>query len=419
MSEEATNQDEATSMPSEVEVASQTSTGTTSVPFALTPARANNEVLDYTSKEGRKQYELATKFQGVSYEVSAADMRSFLSEAKRHGEQQGWDTSVFAIPKDINRPTGDYLNLIESYGEITKEHIAKHARTYVESPTRAAQDSIALYHWAMNNLSKEGKAKMVRLTKEYTIRGTQAGALFIKVYTAECRADSRATISAIRSNLRNLPEYFPSVEFDVPKLREYTIDQLHALEVRGAETHDLLDILFQTMKKAPNQDFVDFIGQSQNDWERNKIELTPESLLDDAKSKYLTLIDTKQWDAPSEETAKIVALESKLMNLEKQLKSKKDQGNDNNAGRNRDGNRDGKRKEKEAWMLKPPQPGDRQPKHWNKKDWWYCEHHKEWTRHKSDECKKMGVKPNNDADSPSEREVQAAQATLRLRSNQE
>jgi hypothetical protein len=203
------------SVPDEIEVAGDVnsqSTGRSNATdeFALAPAQLDNGILNYSTKEGKRQYEKAVQYLGVKYDVSAADMRDFLEAAKEHGETQGWNTSVFAIPKDINNPQGECLHLIDSYGEISKESLKEWASTYVTYRSRAAQDSVNLYRWVRNNLSKEGISKMNRLSKSYTIDGVKSGALMIKTYTSECRADSRATVSAIRANLRNLPEYISS-----------------------------------------------------------------------------------------------------------------------------------------------------------------------------------------------------------------
>ena len=401
------------------------------IPFALAPGQADNGMLNLTTKEGRKIFESITKASGKEYDATPRDMMSFIGAARIHGRNHGWESSIYAVPKDLTDPLGPTYHLVNDYGQYSYKEIYDHCKTYIGTETRAAQDSYLFANWIRNQLSKEAMSKLERKHKKYTIRGVEVGPLLFKLYIQECRADSRATISAIRGSLHNLEDYFQQVEYNVTKLVDHTIDLLNELEARGAETHDLLDTLFRTFKKAPNEEFTDYIRQKKNSWEAGDIELDPEELLELADMKYRTLSENKEWNAPSEETAKILALETQIAKLQEDLKKKQSANNKKFNGNNREkgkgskgnGNQRGRpnRNRIEDWMLKPP-ADENEVKTYKNKEWHWCKRHKKWCTHTTQQCKGKGL-PNGDdnkqpkkqqnQNEPTVRSLRATKATLR------
>ena len=95
-----------------------------------------------------------------------------------------------------------------------------------------------------------------------------------------------------------------------------------------------------------------------------------------ADIKFKTLQQKGQWQAPSPEEEKIVALEAKLRSVEGKLKRKRDEkkGNDDGHGYNKKGKFQKKgMKPLPDWMkLRPTKDKLNVPRMWNNKEWWYC-----------------------------------------------
>ena len=54
--------------------------------FALTPAKADNEIIDYTSSKGKKLYALATMKLSIPFDGDPANLETFLESV----QQQAW-----------------------------------------------------------------------------------------------------------------------------------------------------------------------------------------------------------------------------------------------------------------------------------------------------------------------------------------
>ena len=127
--------------------------------FSLTPYNMSNNVLDYSTPEGRKHYDQATeKLNEVKFDCQSDNLRSFLEDLARRANTFGWSAlgvGILQIPKDFNDPTQGYYDLLSNYGEVDFDHLKQHKGTYIGQPNRAAQDSSQLYKCLMNSLSKE------------------------------------------------------------------------------------------------------------------------------------------------------------------------------------------------------------------------------------------------------------------------
>ena len=126
-----------------------------------------------------------------------------------------------------------------------------------------------------------------------------------------------------------------------------------------------------------------------------------------AGNKYQLLKEKNEWDAPSVEEEKILALQAQIHKLQKKGRPNKGK-NQRNTGRNdtrrSTGERgNGKWDPKPSWMLKRPKQDELQkPKTWNGKQWWYCSHETggkcepgTYRRHKPKDCKGNAVKRRN------------------------
>ena len=113
--------------------------------------------------------------------------------------------------------------------------------------------------------------------------------------------------------------------------------------------------------------------------------------MDKAHNQYLIRVRDDNWNTPTEEEAKVIALEAKLEKTQKQLANLKrragssgSSGGDDSSHTSKKGG--GKRKSKKPdWMLKPPTDG-KTTKFVEGKQYWWCKEHKAWGTHTFEDC---------------------------------
>jgi hypothetical protein len=371
--------------------------------FALSPALASDDIIDYTSAHGAKLYKSAIEsLQTDLFDCDAQGITGFLNALEDRAMRSGW-SGIINIPQDMTNPVADTVNLITNFGEISTDKILAHAQSYVATPTRNAQNSMQLYHCLMNSMSKAGKSKITVWKHDYNINGLPSGALLLKVIIRESHIDTRATVRHIRAKLASMSTYLPTVNYNITDFNRYVRELLDSLHARGETTQDLLANLFEAYKTAADKDFVSYIKMKENDYDEGK-EVDPYVLMHQAQNKYKAMIDDKTWAAPTKEEEKIIALEAKITKLTSKKNPQKDKkkgqrGHKNKSkGKNtKNGNQDGQNGyTKPAWQTKPPTDNEKgKSKKVNKKEYWLCPHHKSWCRHKPDECRGVGNQNTN------------------------
>ena len=406
--------------------AQQGEQGGANIRFAHTPATATDDIIDYSTKEGKSIWKSATEpLSAEKFDCTPDGLRYFLKRLQQRSWECGWENSILSIPVDPSEPLGDTVELIANYGTVTMEQLRENARTYVTTQTRVAQDSTQLYTCLMNSLSSVGWSKVTLQEDEYTIRGMKVGVLLLKVIIRVSAIDTNATVMSIRSQLANIDNYIATVNFDITKTNERVSALLEALSTRGETTHDMLSNLFRAYRTVKDKQFLRYIEQKESDYEEGTLELTPTKLMLMAENKFKTLKEKSQWQAPSEEEEKIVALEAEVKALRNQTKPKRDNKggnkgyNDYNKGKPKS-NVKSKGGDKEfGWKSKAPKEGEPRTKTVGDTKWHFCEKHKRWTLHTTEECKGHELKKGEHGDKgPSKptnpKLVRAQEATLRF-----
>lgn len=371
-------------------------------PFALTPALAYNDAIDYSTSHGAKLYKMATEpLRTEKFDVDPKSVKMFLSALKDRARSMGW-TTILEIPEDAELDLHSKLrSLITQYGQITLEQIRAHANVYIAQQARCAQDSMQLYHCLMNSLSKTGLNKVTVWEEDYTIGQLPSGPMLLKVILRESHIDTRATVRHIRAKLSQMATYLPTVNNDIPAFNRYVMELIDDLNARGETTQDLLSNLFEAYKSVNDKEFVAFIKRKEEDFDLGE-EIDEHKLMQLAQNKYKVLVDEKKWSAPSKEEEKIIALEAKIAQLSKRPESshalrgsggdKRRQTSRSNSKNSYSGNR--KPLDRPAWMLKPPSNNEKgKKKTVDNKDYWWCPHHRCWCRHKPSECKGVNTHP--------------------------
>jgi hypothetical protein len=373
-------------------------------PFALSPAQASNDILDYSTAVGAKLYKEATKALPREYDVDAQGLNHFLASLTSKAREYGWD-HILDIPRNPNDPNTPMASMLTNYGEFTLEQLTQYVQTYINGENRAAQDSMMMYQCIWNSLTKVGCDKIWVWKQDFTIGTLPSGVLLLKVIIREAHIDTNATVRHIREKISSLNEHIATIAHDIDKFNTYVINLVNGLRARGHVSSDTLANLFKAYKAVPDKEFVRYIKEKEDAYDEGA-NITPETLMRFASDKYKRMVESKEWMSMSKEQEKLVALEAEIKKLtSKQAKvprpiamqPKNAANNKNYPQAKKQGKHQPKaRKPKPEWMLKPPAHGEGITKNINGKEYHWCNKHKSWGQHTTNDCKGLGVKPTGE-----------------------
>jgi hypothetical protein len=412
------------------------------VTFAMAPARATTDLLDYSQKAGKDQYYKATaplSSKEENYDCSPDGLTNFLQLLERRALEMGWDDSILSVPDDVNNLAGSSKDFLTYYGSYTMEHLTQVAGLYHPlKNNRATQESFQLWNCLMVSITKEARDKVTVRKTEYTIDGECCGILLLKIIISKASVDTNASMAAVRMQLATLDRYIKTVDYDIGVFNHHVETLLARLVSRHQSTHDLLVNLFIAYKTVDDQEFHRYINQKESDYEESTQAnvLTPEKLMSMAFEKFTILKEVKKtWREMTAEQKQIVALNARL---EKSSKSpnKKENAKHSKKDDKKSGKKGAKSKTGSAkdarkdlpWLTDAPKSGDPTTKTVDGREWHFCSKHKKWGAHKSSDCKGHGLDTDSgqskipSSESGTEKKkskanprlVQAKKATLRF-----
>ncbi len=127
------------------------------VTFALTPALANREVLEYNDPAVTKLFKAATEKLPIEFDCNSENLPLFLAQLRDRVAVYDW-LALLLIPKHGNEEMTK--DLIESYGKLSYKDVKSYSRTYVNLETRSAQHSMMLYLCIKESLTEAGQKKV-------------------------------------------------------------------------------------------------------------------------------------------------------------------------------------------------------------------------------------------------------------------
>ena len=189
-------------------------------PFALTPALANRNVIDLLSPSGIKLYKSITTPLDTKFDGTAKELILFMDELRRKAEDFGWNQDLLQI-SDQHPVHPTIRNLLSFHRLIEIEDVQAHARTYIGTQSRLAQDSNMMYHFIKDSLSKGARKRMAMEHQQYDIQGTRDGPCFLKALLAIYFVETIATNFVLREQLINLPNAIKRFKSDVSNFNTY------------------------------------------------------------------------------------------------------------------------------------------------------------------------------------------------------
>ena len=362
--------------------------------------------LDYVPPQSIKFYHRAIeKLPGEKFNGNM--LHTWLKRINDRAISCAW-TSIFNIKGRL---------ITEKYAELTLKDVKTYAQEYQNEGMRRAQNAEMLLQCLKASISKAVYSRISQLRHNYTIirepekQEVQDGLCYLKTIIDCYHANTRSSTAEIRKQLAQLHIYMKhTAKGDVVQLCIYTRDLLEKLRAADEETHDLLTNLIAALRQTSNPHFHRWLNFRVDMWSAKKIEWQPDGydLMQEAEEYYLELKTTNMW--PKKKDNSIHAKEYTEENIDfygDYEETPRDKGtstpsakasaalahqleNVNKATRNI------AMSQKHKWKYIAPKEGKPIEKYFyqcgKKMKFYWCTHHKQWTRHKPSECMLLEVK---------------------------
>ena len=374
-------------------------TGASGFLFGLTPAAVNSAApIDYSTSQGTKIYNAAVKELSVKYSLEHGDANQANQALMDRANEMSWGAigaDILLIPDS----KGNSHHLISEYGQLTMEDIKTHVQTYIGTNTRRAQNAVQMANCLLNSITDTAQKSLVAESDVFHINGVPNGPLLFKHFMFKTVIDTRATVTSYRKLIGHLDSFMTKCNFDIDQFNSHAKKLILNLKSRGERTDEAMVNVFEAYEIVPDQEFNRYIKGKRDDYDEGR-NITLESLMNSAKSKYDILKEAGTWNALSPDQEKIVALTAEISQLkDKKLKlannlkgSSSSGSNSNKSGNKKKDNKKGKKKGKKkkdsdyAWKKVPPGNGVSHTKTVNNKMYHWCDHHQAWTIHSPAEC---------------------------------
>ena len=281
--------------------------------------------------------------------------------------------------------------------------------TYVNTPTRDAQDNDMFYYFLADSLTSDFRTTVLLYTDVYTVTNVPVASALLKQIIILTRVDNPASTMHIREMLIESKSKLLLLKGNITQFNQWVRKQMGRLHAREQDAVDLLHYLWKAYKAAPDDEFVVYIKDLKSQSDDGRATFSAEDLMVWAENKYeARLLDKENtWGKPTEDQEKIVAMTAEINSLKKAcigtttskpMKQKaatsKTQAN-KKAQPKKSKEQKKKTTEKWAWKNKPPKNTDNKEnnafvKTFESKKYYWCLHHNNgagmWTLHHPNDC---------------------------------
>jgi len=362
------------------------------VPFALSPALAHPDIIDYSTSSGAKIFTSATVQLPTTFNLEEPNIRVLINELQTRAASFGWEELLtINVAEDLLPETRK--SLLTEHGQCTLEAVRRDSTRYIITDTRKTQNNYQLFVCLTNSIDEKTKKTLANEESSYLVMNKTCGVTYLKLLLQKAEVDTRATASHIRKNLTQLDIYMESeAKHDIRKFNQYVKDQLHTLSSRGETSSDILTNLFTGYQACTDKKFVEYIDKYKDEYEEGE-DITYETLMAKAEKKYQARLLSSEWNAPTREQEEIIALKSQIADLRVKRKAnptapKKEGKDERLKGKKPKKEQGGKRTFRGRWQWRevPPRAGEPATKSVDGEDWHYCAHHGYWVKHTTEEC---------------------------------
>ena len=380
--------------------------------FALGPGRSH-AVLDYddpnTGATATKLYNKAISPHEEKFDGEADNLAVFLASFRDRARRFNWQRLVM-VPID----DGTTRNILTHYGQVSLENTRTHTATYVNMPTRDAQDNDMFYYFLSDSLTNEFRTTVLLYAEMYTVTNVPVASSLLKHIIILTRDDNPVSTMHIRETLIESRSKLVTLKGNITEFNQWVRKQTGRLHAQEQEAVDLLYCLWKAYKAAPNEESVTYIKDLKSQCNDRRATFTAEDIMVGAENKYeARLLDEENiWGIPTEEQEKIVAMITEINSLKKERGRTSSKTNKQKqaakkqapkkAASKRPTDKKKKTNDKWAWKNKAPKESDTKEndtfvKTFETKKYFWCKNHNNgagmWTLHHPNICE-SGSGPN-------------------------
>jgi hypothetical protein len=280
-------------------------------PFALTPARANQDVINLTKTNGIKLYKAITMPLEIKFDGSSNKLLQFLDDVRQKASNYGWNNALLSI-SDQDAVNPQNHNLLHHHHMLSSENICAHASYYVQTQTRLAQDSLMMYEFLRDSLTSRARARLSTDAGKYLVNGTEDGPCYLKNLLNKFYVKTRATNFHLRQKLQNFPTMITELKFDIAAFNDLVRELVQDLAAGGETSSDLIVYVFNSYLKAKDTAFIRYIECKKEAYDDGSEDISVETLMDLALIKFNQLKQAKVWKAKSPKQEQVFALIAEL-----------------------------------------------------------------------------------------------------------
>ena len=144
---------------------------------------------------------------------------------------------------------------------MSLENTRTHASTYVNMPTRDAQDNEMFYYFLADSLTNEFRTTVLLYAEVYTVTNVPVASSLLKQIIVLTRIDNPASTMHIRETLIESKSKLVTQKGTITKFNQWVCKQTGRLPAQEPEAVDLLYYLWKAYKAAPDEDFVTYIDR--------------------------------------------------------------------------------------------------------------------------------------------------------------
>ena len=192
--------------------------------FALGPGRSHT-VLNFddpnTGATATKLYNKAIAPLEAKFDGEADNLAVFLASVRDRARCFNWHRLI-TVPID----DGTTRNLLTHYGQVSLDNARAHATTYVNTPTRDAQDNDMFYYFLADSLTKEFRATVLLYADTYKVTNVPVALALLKQIIILTRIDNPASTMHIREMLIESKQKLLQLKGNITEFNQWVQKQM-------------------------------------------------------------------------------------------------------------------------------------------------------------------------------------------------
>ena len=270
--------------------------------YAIVPGGVINQAAyDFTSPDGRKLFQSATKAFEDKFAGLNGKLQYFLDDICDRLRTFGMD-NILMIDTGA-QGVNDPRNITFEYGAMTRAQVIVHAQAYQARDDRDRQSASVLMNLIRNSITPEVRDELKQRDYKVTVMINAAettredGVLMLYELINMVATETRATVSSIVKTLTGsgLTQLMEKSKSDIKEFNNQVNMLIVALRARRREIPDIVPYLFEAYQACEDTTFVAYMTRKEEQYEDRTLDaVTNTSLMNMALEKYKTLLASEK-----------------------------------------------------------------------------------------------------------------------------